>query len=363
MPSPTPAFLPPDPARILLLKPSSLGDVIHALPVLRVLRRAFPAAEIWWWIDAGLRPLLEDDPDLTGLIPFNRRALRKPSGWLPFVRSLREMRRRQFDWVLDLQALARSGLVTWWSHARFSVGLDDRREGAPAFYDLAVPRPTPLTHAVDWYLEVPRRLGLPVKWDFDWIPPRPAVAARLRERWRTDAARWVAVQPGARWATKRWPARHFAAVIRALAGDDPALRFALLGSPDERDLAREIAEAAPDRCLVLAGETTLPEMVEWLRLAALLITNDTGPLHAAAAMRRPVLALFGPTEPRRTGPYGQLDHVLQLGLDCVPCLHHDCRHPVFLECLRGLTPPTVIARARELLAEQQLPRFVALSAG
>lgn len=347
---------PTAPRRLLILKPSSLGDVVHALPVLRVLRRAFPTIDLWWWIDTAFRPLLDGDPDLTGTIPFDRRGLRRLAGWLPFLRSLQDLQRMRFDWVLDLQALARSGFVAWWARGRFTVGLDDPREGAPAFYDLAVSRPSPFTHAVDWYLEVPRRLGLKCDWDFAWLPVRQEAAASVQRRWNPAGNRWVALQPGARWNTKRWPVGHFAELVRELAGHDPGLRFALLGSPGERNLAQQIAEAAPSRCRVLAGETSLPEMVEWLRGATLLVTNDTGPLHVAVAVGTPVLALFGPTEPRRTGPYGQLDHVLQLDLDCIPCLRSTCRRSHYLECLHGLSPRRVAARAIELLHVEQAGR-------
>ena len=327
--------------KILILKPSSLGDVVQALPVLRHLKRHFPASEIHWWIEASLSALLENDPDLAGLIRFDRHHWASPARWAEGLRSLKRLRGEAFDWVIDLQALARSGVVSWLVRGRFTVGLDDAREGAPAFYDLRVPRASPLTHAVDWYLDVLRALQVPVDWEFTWLPARPDVQTAVRQRWRLDGTPFIAFQPGARWATKRWPAGHFTALIRSLAGDLPGHRFVVLGAAADAALARAITAVAPDRCLNLAGQTNLPEMVECLRLCELLVTNDSGPMHVAAALGRPVVGLFGPTEPRRTGPYGQVERALQLRLPCVPCLRGRCRHVPPLECLAALTPDRV----------------------
>ncbi len=132
----------PRPLKILILKPSSLGDVIHALPVLRLLKLHFRDAQIYWWIDAGLAPLVEGDPDLAGIVRFERKRWSNPLNWPEMVRSIQWMRAQQFDWVIDLQGLLRSGFFGWMARGKFFVGLDNAfeggREGAHAFYDLAV---------------------------------------------------------------------------------------------------------------------------------------------------------------------------------------------------------------------------------
>ena len=130
----------------------------------------------------------------------------------------------------------------------------------------------------------------------------------------------------------------------------PGTRFAILGSGEDKPLGEIISHAAPERCLNLCGETSLPEMIEWVRRCDLLVTNDTGPMHAAAALGKPVVALFGPTEPRRTGPYGQLDHVLRLDLPCSPCLKSACHYEKPEECLRALPPALVFEHVQKLLA-------------
>jgi heptosyltransferase I len=337
--------------KILILKPSSLGDVVQAMPVLRLLKLHLPSSEIYWWIDTKLAPLLEGDPDLAGVVHFHRRRWAAPRHWPEIVRSIWWMRKQYFDWVIDLQCLMRSGIFAWFANGQVSVGLDEPREGARGLYDVVVQRPSRLTHAVDWYLRVLPALGVPVHWNFQWLPRRPVPAETVRRQWPEDGARWVALQPGARWPTKRWPAEYYAEVARALAAKRPELRFAVLGGEDERALGEAIAKAGGPRCLDLTGKLSLPEMVEWLRRSDLMVTNDTGPMHVAAALGKPVVAIFGPTTPQRTGPYRQLEHVLQLSLPCVPCLNSWCSYSKPLECLRALPPSAVIQAALARLAE------------
>lgn len=340
--------------KILILKPSSLGDVIHALPVLRLLKLHLPKAEIYWWLDASLVPLLEHDPDLSGIITFHRKRWAAPRHWPELVRSVRDMRAQHFDWAIDLQGLARSGLFAWLARAGLTVGLDNpregAREGAVAFYDITPPRAAGHLHAVDRYLAVLPLLGIPVHKDFDWLPRSPQAASQVEQKWgQPSDTRWIALLPGGRWDSKRWPAGAWAELVKQMSGV-PNLKFILLGSKDEQALAQTIADADAARCLNLAGRTTLLEMVELIRACGLVITNDTGPMHVAAAVRRPVIAIFGPTDPVSTGPYGQLGNVLQnLALPCVPCMRQTCTFEDPLACLRSITPQSVALKARRVL--------------
>jgi lipopolysaccharide heptosyltransferase I len=336
--------------KVFILKPSSLGDVIQALPVLRMIRKHRPEAEVYWWLDGRLLPLLEGDPDLAGVIPFERQRWSSPLHWDEAVRSIRAIRAHRFDWVIDLQSLARSAACAWLAGGEFTVGLEDAREGAHALYDVAVPRTSYDTHAVDWYLKTLAPLGVPIDWNIEWLPVQPRVAQAVQDKWHPDDGRWIAILPGARWATKRWPTEYFVAVVRDLAAHFADARFAVLGGMDDQEAGRAIAAAAPGRSLDLTGRTSLPEMVEWIRRCDLVVTNDTGPMHVAAAVGRRVLGIFGPTEPSRTGPYRQVGSVLQLQLPCVPCLSTRCRlEKTPLECLRGIGPEIVIERATAML--------------
>lgn len=329
--------------KILILKPSSLGDVVQALPVLRLLKRHLPESQIHWWIESKLAPLLEGDPDLSGTIRFERQRWAAPQHWGELAMSILWVRRQQFDWIIDLQCLARSGAFAWLARGKLMVGLDEPREGARGFYDLVARRPSFHTHAVDWYLRVLPLLKVPAHNSFEWMPRRPEVASKIQQKWPAAAdSQWLILQPGARWINKRWPVEAFAAVARQTLDVHPELRLAVLGGVEDRALGAAIARAAPERCLDLTGALTLTEMVEWIRLSRLVVTNDTGPMHVAAALGKPVVALFGPTEPRRTGPYGQMGNVLQLELPCVPCLKSHCRYSKPLECLRALSPDVVL---------------------
>ena len=339
--------------KILILKPSSLGDVIHAIPVLRLLKLRLPQSEIYWWLDAGLTPLLENDPDLAGVIPFHRKRWKNPRYWHEVVESVQAMRKMHFDWAIDLQGLARSAIAGWLANADIFFGLDNLREGgregARGFYDLFPPRSPEGAHAVDRYLTILSLLKVPIHWNFDWLAQSPSAAASVRQRWNPDLTRWIVLLPGARWENKRWPVEYFRDVIRRLS-KTPNVRFVVLGSADDRALGQAIADASPDHCLDLTGKTSLQEMIEWIRLSSLVISNDTGPMHAAAALRKPVIALFGPTDPCSTGPYCQLDNVIQTGrLPCVPCLKPTCRHREPLACLHAITPAMVCEKAVEKL--------------
>jgi ADP-heptose:LPS heptosyltransferase len=139
-------------------------------------------------------------------------------------------------------------------------------------------------------------------------------------------------------------------LVQRLAASQPGLHFAILGGPEDAPLGKIIAQAEPRRCLDLTGKISLPEMVEWIRLSELMVTNDTGPMHVAAALGTPVIALFGPTEPRRTGPYRQLENVLQLELPCVPCMKSRCSYVAPLECLRAMPAAAVFDAVQKRLA-------------
>jgi len=386
--------------KILILKPSSLGDVVQALPVLRLLKLHWPQSEIFWWIDSSLAPLLEGDPDLAGVVRFERRRWASPAYWPEMWRSIHWMRAQNFDLVIDIQCLSRSGMFAWLANGKFLIGLDDPREGARGFYDVIARRPSYHTHAVDWYLEVLKLLGVPVHWNFNWLPERREISAKVKQQMDTFVATaggpyrperelsptrsaphltpdtphfapavWIILQPGARWLNKRWPVENFAALAGQLSKTRPNVRFAILGGESDRELGAAIAKADSSRCLDLTGKISLPEMVEWIRLSDLMISNDTGPMHVAAALGKPVVAIFGPTEPRRTGPYRperelsptrgtrltpDIPHlapnVIQTKLPCVPCMKPWCANPKQLECLHTIAPAQAASLAEKLLS-------------
>lgn len=297
-----------------------------------------------------LLPLLENDPDLEGVIPFNRHCWAFPRCWAEHIASIRRMRALAFDWVIDLQGLARSGFFAWTANGKFTIGVDDPREGARGFYDIAVRRPSFHTHAVEWYLEILRVLNVPTDRSFTWLPSRENIARNVQRKWNTAGSRWILLNPGARWETKRWPVEYYQKLIKLIVTHVSDVRIAILGSREDSGSGKLISQMMPHRCLDLTGQTSLPELIEWVRLGNLMISNDTGPMHIAAALDKPVVAIFGPTEPRRTGPYRQLDRVTRIPLPCSPCFKSECSNPKKLECLIDITPSAVFDEVRKRLS-------------
>ena len=309
--------------RILIVKPSSLGDVVHALPTVARIRRQFPDASIAWLINRELAPLLQHCPLINECIEFGRR---DAGSWLPL---LARLRRERFDLVVDLQGLFRSGLMTWITRAPRRIGLSDAREGARLAYTEVVP--VIRAHAMDRYLRAADHLGCPAgPVEF---PLGLAATATTRSL--------IAVHPSARWPTKLWGDDRFAELVRRL----PRERVVLTGSASDAPRVARIAQG----CRNLAGQTGLFELAELYRQCVVLITNDSGPMHLAAAVGTPVIAIFGPTDPARTGPYGPGHVVLRSGISCSPCLKDRCTHTPRMECMSLVTVEQVLTAVETFL--------------
>ncbi len=345
--------------RVLILKPSSLGDVVHALPVLSLLRRARPAAHIAWMIGKPFAGLLEDHPLIDELIVFDRRRYGQmaynPAAALDFVRFVQRLRAGRFDVVIDLQGLLRSSLIALFSGASERIGPADAREGARWLYTRTIRVPD-TGHVVDQLRAFARQLGLPDEPAEFVLPVREAdraAAASLLARHGAADRPLIAVVPGARWASKRWPPTHFAELLDRLEAGFARLPGAqrpaivLIGSPAERELAEHILSGTQAAVIDLIGRTRLGELVALLARASLVIAHDSGPMHVAAALGVPVLALMGPTSSVRTGPYGQPAGVLTNAVSCAPCYRRRC--PLgHQQCLTGLSPARVARRVFEL---------------
>lgn len=360
----------PAPRRILILKPSSLGDVIHALPALHALRRAWPQAHVAWMIGSSFAPVLQGHPQIDELICFDRRRYgamwRSPAAAAAFWRFVADVRRRRFDLVIDLQGLIRSGLIAFFSGARHRFGFADARELAWLFYTTRVATPAGPVHAVRKNLLMMRSLGVdtgpdespggsatggaPLPIDDD---DRAAAAAALAQAGVSAMNDFVAVFVGARWESKLWPTERFAGLIDLLreSGGPPPV---LLGAPDETGRADEISAACRVAPANLVGKTTLRSLAALIERARLVISLDSGPLHLAAALGRPTIAMFGPTDPNRTGPWSARARVMTHPTPCAPCLRRRCplsHH----DCLRKLEEIAVLAAVREVLRESARP--------
>ena len=336
--------------RVLLIKPSSLGDVVQALPVLHALRVRFPRATLAWLISRACCDVLTGHPDLDEAIVFDREQYRlagelagPASGFFAF---LRRLRRARFDLVVDLQGLLRSGVMGYATGAPRRVGLGQSREMAGRFYTDVVPVPTLDTPSVDRYWRVAEALGVgDTPRRFDIALPDEAIQW-ASERLEALARPLLVLSPGARWQTKRWPTNRFAVLADRFTSATGG-HVVLVGSRAERPLADRVATATRQPPLNLAGETDLKQLGAVLAQADLMVTSDSGPMHMAAALGTSVVAIFTCTSPVRAGPYGEGHRVVASQTACAASYQRQCdRH---MQCLDDLSVDRVWAAASELL--------------
>ncbi len=330
------------PPRVLLVKMSSLGDLLHALPTVEALKRGL-GCHLTWVVNAAYADLVRCCPAVDAVLPFERRY---PLRHLPAF--LRGLRRERYHLALDLTGLLKSALVARFARAEVVLGASYTREGAHLFYHAKIGPRQLDRHAILQNLDAAAYLGIEA--DPGAFPLRfPAPAISL------PAGRPVAVLiPGARWATKRWPLDRFAAVAAGLLGEGVHVLVVGEAAPGGED-------GWPAGVQDLRGKTSLVELGAVLSRAHVVIANDTGPMHLAAALGRPVIALMGPTDPRRTGPAGPGHRVLSASPPCSPCLSRTCRNPDRLCCLTAVEPEAVLAGARDILERRRSPRAPALA--
>ncbi|HWN55487.1 MAG TPA: lipopolysaccharide heptosyltransferase I [Methylomirabilota bacterium] len=301
-----------------MVKLSSLGDVIHALPVARALRRALPEAELTWIVEAREYAILRDHPDLDTVVPVDtrlwRRLIRRPAGmrqvWDKVGRLRTRIRRARFDVAIDLQGLLKSGLLTAYTGAPVRIGFSAsrcRERGNALFTNRRVTPPPEAAHIVEQYLALLGPLGItPGAPDFH-VPVPAESAGRIDDFLAKEGVkpgdRLVVINPGAGRPEKQWPVSHFRTLAERLITEAGA-RVLLAWGPDEAHMARQIGLGLPGGSALMAPPTDLGELTALLARARLMIANDTGPLHLAAALGTPALGLFGPTRAVRNGPFG-----------------------------------------------------------
>ncbi len=339
---------------ILIIKPSSIGDVIHALPFLKAIRGRYPDAVISWLINRGIDEIIRDNPNLDEVILFERKRWGgfddigyKFKGLTEFIR---ELRQKGFDLVIDLQGLFRSGIITYLSGADYRIGFANAREFSPVFYNYKVSHPPIEMHAVDRYLFIAKELGADItQKDFTINIP-------VKEKGYIDGLigkdkkrPLIAINPSARWETKMWPLKRYAELIDAIAAKLKA-QPVLIGSKEDEVRINEMLSMTKSKPLNLSGKTSLLQLSALLKKADLLITNDSGPMHIAAAVGTPVVAIFGPTRPVRTGPYGNGHVVLQSAHPCVNCLKKRCND---LKCMEAITVDDVLTAVKGILKNKK----------
>jgi len=335
--------LPNSPAKILLIKPSALGDIVHTLPVLNLLRRKWPAAHISWLIGSAFASLIDRHPQVDEVITFDRKRFARgwydPRAAFGLVQFLRNLGKQNFDLVIDLQGLLRSGSLAAFTDAPVRVGFANAREFAHLFYTHRVQIESDEQHAVDRYLTVTDALGCgrsPIEFNFVTDEKDRAHVDSLLQ----GIGKFAVLLPGTNWVTKRWPAEKFAAMVKPLR-ERFNLASVLAGGDDAAQIASKISADVN-----AVGKTSLRQLVALLDRAELVIANDSGPMHIAAALGKPLVSVFGPTNPIRTGPYQRLDSVVRVDISCSPCYSRRCSH---ISCMKFLEiEPVLIAAAEQM---------------
>ncbi len=335
-----------DAPRILLIRTSALGDIVHALPSLMALRRHLPKAHIGWVVEKAFAPLLEDHPDLDQVLPVDMRGWRRrpfaAGTWRGAGRALAEIDRFGAEIALDLMGNYKGVLIATLAMCDRRIGLarEWRREPASAVWlneRVAARGP----HAVEHALSVAESLGLPSE------PPDfggERLGSRCREEPNSPTDGSVVLHPGTGWANKTYPPERWGEVVRRIA-EETGHETAVSAGPGESHLA-DLVIASSDGHAHRLGDLPLPHFVERLRRADLVLGGDTGPVHLAHALGTPVLAVMGPTDPERNGPYGAPEKALVHRLPCSFC--HQ-RLDSVKACLLEIPAETVAARAIALL--------------
>lgn len=340
-----------DARRIALVKPSAFGDVIQTLPLLPILRERFPQAEISWVINRELSSLIDGHPHLHRAIPFDRRG-----GWKGWRRLLSELRASKFDLVFDLQGLLRSAVMTLATRAPLRVGLQTSREGSALACHQLIPDSGRQVPAHRRYWRVAEAVGLGERTSTTILPLKPEHLDWARGILGSFSGPVLALNPGARWETKRWPAEKFA-VIATRAYRSYGFSTVILGGPDERPLAQQVGRllvkfVPASAVKSVAGETSLLQLAALLKNVDVVVTNDSGPMHLAAGVGTRVVGVFTCTSPERSGPPpGDRHSLVSTQLPCAAGYHKTCpfRGANHMACLNELDVDRVWKSFSELV--------------
>lgn len=301
---------------ILIIKPSSLGDIVQALPALSALRRNFPDANISWLVRPEYAKLIENHPHLNDVILFDRKFLGKAwynqRAFAELLSLIKQLRRRKFDAVIDLQGLFRTASLTWLTGCKKRFGMATAREFGHVFYTHKVHQDQDCIHVVDYYLKVIKAVGVSDT-TAEFIFPHDDAAddsvKRLLAEHNVEPGNYAVFIPGSAQRDKCWPAERFA-VLADKISDDFGLSVVATGAQAEKGIAEELKTTANVPIANLAGRTGLRELTALLRSAKLVVSNDTGPGHIAAALGTPLVLIFGWANPVRIAPYQRSDCVV-----------------------------------------------------
>ena len=314
---------------ILIIKPSALGDIVHSLPFLAAVKKQFSDAKIDWVVAHGLHTFLEGHPMINRLWVIKKDQWKKLAHVSQTFREINELKKglkaSNYDVAVDLSGLFRSGVISYFSKAKIKLGFKESDEGSPFFYTHKIHGSMDI-HAIDRYLEIAKFMGCNIgniEYPFAPYNPDPLILNRLPEK-------YIIICPSAGKPANRWQAQKFGILAAKL-----KLPSIVIASRTETDIADIVVTSSDGKAISVAGQTNLKELVALIKKASFFICNDTGPMHIAAALDVPVFAIFGPANPIRTGPYGNIHTIIQKKLDCSPCYaKQPCSH---FKCMNDLS--------------------------
>lgn len=332
-------------SRLIVRFPNWIGDAVMATPALGTVRRCFPDSEIVVLANEGIATLLEHHPFCDRTMVLDKRKIhRGPAG---IFRVGREIRKERFDLAILFQNAVEAALIAWLGGIPRRAGYTTDGRAFLLTHRVRIDDRVRRLHHTDYYQHMLEGLG------FRKVPAAPLLRCTAQEiQWVRNLlgeAAWVAVNPGAAYGSaKRWFPERFALTADAL-HERRGLKPVIIGSPADEPAAAAIEASMKTKPLNLAGKTSIREMMAVISHCRLMVTNDSGPMHVAAAFRVPIVAVFGPTDPGTTSPAGVPARLLRKPTRCAPCLLRDC--PIDHRCMDRITAPEAIAAAEELLEE------------
>ncbi len=343
---------------ILIVKLSAIGDVIHTLPALNALRKHYPEAHITWLTEEAAYPLIE------GHHALNRILLSRRKQWIKGIRGasrsrslkeaylfIKELRDTRYDLIIDFQQLLKSSVPVALARGRRKIGYGrgmEHQEHSYVFLNERIPAVSMEIHALTRNMLLLKSLGIKADEIVFDIPvqahDRHLTDELLSQHEIKPSEPLIAVNPVAKWETKLWSEKKFSELADRLT-EIYSVRVIFTGGPEDRDTVEEIIAGMRHRAVNLAGETNLKMLAALYEKTACLISTDTGPMHLAAAMGTGVVALFGPTAPWRTGPFGSGHQIIRAGLECSPCFKRRCRT---VECMARIGVADVLEGIRKM---------------
>lgn len=346
--------------RILIIKLSAIGDVIHSLPALNALREHFPQSHITWLVEAAAADLVSSHAALDRVLISRRKAwlaglktAERRTHWRALRQFFCELRDTRYDLVIDFQSSAKGAVLVAAARARTKMGFGPglaHQEFSWLALNRRVPAISMEVHALERYLHLLHPLGIkdpPVRYNLPLAAETYVAVDHLVGPAIANPARpLIAINPMAQWPTKLWPEAHFAQLADRLVERRQAGIF-FTGGPEDRNVIEAIQKKMRQPAVNLAGRTNLLELAALFTRMDCVITTDTGPMHLAAAVDAPVVAIFGPTSPARTGPYRARSRILQAALPCIPCFKRSCA--IDSQCMRAITAEQVEAAVEEVM--------------